>query len=270
MDSHNRNRKKPERYGENGHDSLDQSIDSEPYGDDSVEDETYTLSSDHPNRRDVSTSSSENSSAVITNFDDEFEKIQQNSRINLIPNIEPELEPTEPNQSSIQLEILNQLKMPSSRTLEMTKRIGVIEASLMRGGKLISIKEHADENSQYAIFSEYAKQKKKPFKTPGDFKEFEMRLTIDEMVEAVRTYYIFSFFCWVDFIDTLITFLQVNALSNIRGLKTPAMLGNKTKMIRKVLFAIIENSCFSFFSWTGKAANGGTKNALQKCPQIMG
>lgn len=47
------------------------------------------------------------------------------------------------------------------------------------------------------------------------------------------------------------------------------MLGNKTKMIRLVLFAIIEPSCFSFFTWTGKAANGGTKNALKKCPQIL-
>lgn len=48
----------------------------------------------------------------------------------------------------------------------------------------------------------------------------------------------------------------------------PTMLGNKAKMIKKVLFTVIEPSCFSLFSWSGKSV-GKTKIALQKFPRIL-
>lgn len=47
------------------------------------------------------------------------------------------------------------------------------------------------------------------------------------------------------------------------------MLGNKPKMIKAILFAIIEPSCFSNYTWSGKAANGRKKNAMQKHPKIL-
>lgn len=49
----------------------------------------------------------------------------------------------------------------------------------------------------------------------------------------------------------------------------PAILGNKAKMIKKVLFAIVEPGCFSHFTWSGKSSNGKTKNALKDYPNIL-
>lgn len=49
----------------------------------------------------------------------------------------------------------------------------------------------------------------------------------------------------------------------------PTMLGNKPKMIKKIIFAIVEPACFSNFTWTGKASNGKRKNALENLTHIL-
>lgn len=63
--------------------------------------------------------------------------------------------------------------------------------------------------------------------------------------------------------------MQVRALSFIPGLKMPAMLGNKPKILKKVLYSVIEPSCFANFTWTGKASNGNTKNAMKDLPKVL-
>lgn len=217
MESQNRNRKQPDRYGENGHDLLEHSNESEPFGDDSMEDKTYSLSQEYE-KRDTSRSSAENTSRRSTenastsiagnasnttesnhpNFDDEFEKIQQNSRSEeLVEVMTPQVEPVcvESGQTSVQLEILKQLKILNKRTLQITTRIGVIENSMIKNGQLISVQ--SDENSQCSKFTEYAMRKNMPFKTPDEFKKFDKCLTANEMEEAVRGFlnkYLFSHF----------------------------------------------------------------------------
>lgn len=63
--------------------------------------------------------------------------------------------------------------------------------------------------------------------------------------------------------------MQVRALSQIPGLNMPSMLGNKAKVLKMVLYSIIEPSCLANFTWTGKAANGRRKNAMKKYPRIL-
>lgn len=63
--------------------------------------------------------------------------------------------------------------------------------------------------------------------------------------------------------------MQVRALTQIPGLSMPSMMGNKAKALKMVLYSIVEPNCFSNFTWTGKAPNGRTKNALKKYPKIV-
>ena len=49
----------------------------------------------------------------------------------------------------------------------------------------------------------------------------------------------------------------------------PAILGNKPKMLKKVLYSIIDPKCYSNFTWTGKAPNNKKKNAMQDYEKVL-
>lgn len=67
------------------------------------------------------------------------------------------------------------------------------------------------------------------------------------------------------------TFLsQVKVLSNNPGINFSEIKGNKPKILKMVLYSLIEPKCFSNFTWTGKGPSGKkTKKALKEYPQFL-
>lgn len=199
MEPINRKKKKPERYGIVEANLSGQS--SEPFDDDSFDDKSYSPHTDEKNQSissqsgsDHETSSIENSSVQYVNFDRQFEKIDQNSKF------EPEATsiaqehttfkhlPNELNENSFQTEILNYLKMIHTDFTEIKIRIGVIEGSLIKDGRIISIKKEAEAKNELALYENYTKSKKMPFKTVDEFKEFDNSLKSNSITEAVSDF----------------------------------------------------------------------------------
>lgn len=195
--SKNRNRNKPKRYGMAEMNLSGQSEESEePYNDNSLDDETYSPhSAEQKNTSSQSDESSVgNSSDMIMDFNQQFETIEKNPEVKspAIPSDQSHTVakclPEKSEESSFQLEVLNQLKILNNRSIEMAMRIGVIEESLIKNGRLISIKKEAEANNEFSLFDDYAKLKKFPCKTVAEFKVYENSLKAENMIEAVRIF----------------------------------------------------------------------------------
>lgn len=72
-------------------------------------------------------------------------------------------------------------------------------------------------------------------------------------------------------LNKISTFLsQVKVFSNNPGINFSQIKGNKPKILKMVLYSLIELKCFSNFTWTGKGQSGKkTKNALKEYPQFL-
>lgn len=183
-------KKKPERYGETVNNLSAQSGESESVADDSVEDKSYSPDSDVRN----STTFQSDISSITDcsmNFESQFEKVDENfileSTSNSIQKVSTNRTNSEHqlNDASFQLEVLNQLKMLNNRTIQILARIGVIEDSLIKSGRIVSVQKEEEKNNEFAIFNDYAESKKMPFKTVTEFKEFENSLSTKSMENAV-------------------------------------------------------------------------------------
>lgn len=59
----------------------------------------------------------------------------------------------------------------------------------------------------------------------------------------------------------------MNALA--RAPRLNSLLGDKVKMIRFILFSIVDRTFFSNYTWMGKGANGETKQAFSKYKNVL-
>lgn len=53
------------------------------------------------------------------------------------------------------------------------------------------------------------------------------------------------------------------------GINSNSMAGNKVKILKTVLYSIIDKNCFSNFTWSGKTTHGKTKHAMKNYPAIL-
>lgn len=201
MEYSSRIRKQTQKYGTTVQNLSKQSDESDPYGDDSFDDKTYSPESDNQKNVSMSSQSDENISVVITNFDNQFENIERNSKIDRVPisstnfvgnfSLKETADENIPKKSSdsFQLEVLYQLKMLNERSLETAKRVAVIEESMIKGNRIISLKKEAAAHNELNLFNDFAKLKKMPYNAVEDFKKFEESLNEITMVEAVRTFH---------------------------------------------------------------------------------
>lgn len=66
----------------------------------------------------------------------------------------------------------------------------------------------------------------------------------------------------------IINFPQITALSDFPGIKTAK--GNKPKLMKHVLFTMVERSFLASFTWTGKAGKGQPrKHAIRDYPNFL-
>lgn len=195
MASNIRIRKKPNRYGQAAINLSVQSEDSDPFADNSLDDELYSPHSE--DRRCLSLESNEDRNAHNLNysgldFESQFDKIDQNTGLDTAAKspiqeviAARENGPNQSNESSFGLEILNQLQILNSKTDQLLVRMGVIEESLIKSGTIISIHKEEEKNNEFAVFTKYYELKNMPFKTVDAFKAFEKSLDAISMEEAV-------------------------------------------------------------------------------------
>lgn len=60
---------------------------------------------------------------------------------------------------------------------------------------------------------------------------------------------------------------KIIAFTDFPGMN--ALLGNKPKLLKKVVFSIIDRSFLSNFTWTGKSIKNQTKSALKDFPRMV-
>lgn len=192
-----RQRKAPKRFGELAANLSFQSEESEPFGDDSVEDATYSPSVEKNTSVRSETDSVVSSSAL--NFESQFEKIDQSLKLESATKstnegISAQICSNQSNvasESSFEAEVLRQLKMLNDRSVEMLARVNVIERSMIKNGTLLSIQEQEEKDGKFSVFMEYSASKRMPFKTVTEFREFESGLDSKKpMEEAVSFIYI--------------------------------------------------------------------------------
>lgn len=46
-------------------------------------------------------------------------------------------------------------------------------------------------------------------------------------------------------------------------------LGNTPKLLKSILYSLIDRTFFATFTWSGKASKGQTKNSLRKYPKFV-
>lgn len=211
MSKDNRIRKQPQRYGDTVMDLSGQSTGSEPFADNSFDDKTYSPHSEghksNSSHSDSSSIANGNGSVVVMEFDEQFEKIEENSKCKAAAVSQNQQLSPKPSTSrsaaerltsspecSFQSETLNYLKMiqsyVTSKFNELSPRIAAIEESLIKNGSLISVKKEAESNEELAIFSIFAESKQMPMKTVEEFKNFENSLDEMNMKTAVSKYVI--------------------------------------------------------------------------------
>lgn len=194
-----RNRKSPERFGNpvpstQMNSSLDETA-KDPYSDDSFEDELF-----NPPTKKKKTAILETSTIVETlklcNFDEDFEKIESDSKIGNSTKLNCDQINGADDGSLMQNDVIcqqftsldmkfiqQQLLSLNQNTAQILARITVIEESLISNGTLMTVKTGMTEKNAFQSYNVFVESNHLPLKSLEDLREFESNLKDDSWNE---------------------------------------------------------------------------------------
>lgn len=169
-----RKRKEPSRYG-NSALNPDSSVESEPFGDNSMEDPDFEVSKSKRPRNELLSDDSFTIEEV--NFEKEFDEIQRatTSSANKSPDVQENGASSNENYDlPLNATFLRkQLMILHENSLEILTRLAVIEKSLLITGNLITVKSAETERDAFEKYHAFSKSNSLPMKSIEEIKKFE-------------------------------------------------------------------------------------------------